>query len=63
MVLIYIYSAKCTIMGQSYVYQLLWGLTLVHKIVVCTVVGPSCVCRLLWGLALVHKCTLHEVGK
>ena len=48
-------------MGPSYVHPLLWGLTLVHKMVpvynslICFIMGPSYVHRLLWGLTLVHK--------
>ena len=33
MVPIYIYNVIATIMGPSYVHQLLWGLTPVHKMV------------------------------
>ena len=48
-------------MGPSYVHRLLWGLTLVHKMVpyiesvMRTIMGPSYVHRLLWGLTLVHE--------
>ena len=28
-----IYKVSCTIMSPSYVHQLLWGLTLLHKMV------------------------------
>ena len=48
-------------MGPSYVHWLLWGLTLVHKMVpyifsvMFIIMEPSYVHRLLWGLTLLHK--------